>query len=222
MSKVHGDFNSVSPLRTFFDGNSVETKIFQSCQISALKETIRATPETSYVFDLSCLRKLIIIGKEASLITKSYFELENLEPFQWVAVGTGGIICLNQEKIILVNSYDETLVDGFKNAFSPNHDNFVAQRADYCEFAIVGPVALRVLNELVPVPDSAWSKSGLLCGSLAGSNVILRKVNKQKDHLRCILQPADSHYVFSTILEINNEADGKLGCIFSYRNSFDH
>ena len=222
MSKVHGDFHSVSPLRTFFDENLVEAKTFQSCQISALKETISATPEASYIFDLSCLQKLIIIGKEASLVTKNYFELDKLEPFQWVAVGTGGIICLNQEKIILVNSYDETLVDGFKNTFSSDRDSVVAQRADYCEFAIVGPVAYRVLNELVPVSDSAWSKSGLLCASLAGSNVILRKVNKQTDHLRCIIQPADVHYVFSTIMEINHEADGKLGCIFSYRNSFGH
>ena len=222
MRKAHGDFNSVSPLRTFFDENLVEAKIFQSCQISALKETITVTSEASYIFDLSCLRKLIVIGKEASLTTKNYFQVENLEPFQWVAVGTGGIICLNQEKIILVNSYDDTLVDGFENAFSSNHGSFVAQRADYCEFAIVGPVAYRVLNELIPLPNSAWSKSGLLSGSLAGSNVILRKVNKQTDHLRCILQPADAHYVFSTIMEINNEADGKLGCIYSYRNSFGH
>ena len=117
MSKLNGDFHSVSPLRTFFDGNLVEAKTFQSCQISALKETLKATPETSYIFDLSCLQKLIIIGKEASPVTRNYFELEKLEPFQWVAVGTGGIICLNQEKIILVNSYDETLVDGFKNKF---------------------------------------------------------------------------------------------------------
>ena len=49
-----------------------------------------------------------------------------------------------------------------------------------------------------------------------------QSVNKQTDHLRCILQPADVHYVFSTIMDINNEADGKLGCIFSYRNSFGH
>ena len=51
MSKVNGDFHSVSPLRTFFDENLVEAKIFQSCQISALKETISAIPEASYIFD---------------------------------------------------------------------------------------------------------------------------------------------------------------------------
>ena len=77
MSKLNGDFHSVSPLRTFFDGNLVEAKIFQSCQISALKETINATPEASYIFDLSCLQKLIIIGKEASLVTKITSNLKN-------------------------------------------------------------------------------------------------------------------------------------------------
>ena len=74
MSKVHGDFHSVSPLRTFFDENLVEAKTFQSCQISALKENYqRAIPEASYIFDLSCLQKLIIIGKEASLGYKKLF-----------------------------------------------------------------------------------------------------------------------------------------------------
>ena len=99
-------------------------------------------------------------------------ELEKLEPFQWVAVGTGGIICLNQEKIILVNSYDETLVGGFKNTFSSDRGSVVVQRADYCEFAIVGPVAYRVLNELVPVSDSAWSKSGLLLRIACGFGML--------------------------------------------------
>ena len=221
MNKMPGDFNSTSPLLSFFDKSTSETKTFQSCEIRGLKKPISINFEASCLFDLSCLRKLVIIGKEAALITKTYFGLDSLKPFQWVSVGSGGIICLNQEKIILINSYDETLIDGFKNSVPPNSVNYVVQRADYCEFAITGPVASKVLKELVPVPDSAWSESGLLCGSLAGSNAILRKVNKRSDHLRCILQPADAHYVFSTIVEINNETDGKIGCIFSYNSSFE-
>ncbi len=219
MSIIHGDFDSASPLGDFFDKSTVETKTFQSCQISALRKPFKATSEISCIFDLSCLQKLIILGKEAALITKTYFEINDIEPFQWTSVGSGGIICLDQEKIILVNSYDETLINGFKSSIPSSSVNYVVQRADYCEFAMMGPVASLVLKELVPVPDSAWSESGLLCGSLAGANAILRKVNKRSDHLRCILQPADSHYVFSTIMEINNETDGKLGCIFSYKNS---
>ena len=222
MNEARNDSNSTSPLLAFFDKSSVEVKTFQSCQISALKKPFSINTDASSLFDLSCLRKLLIIGKEAAVITKTYFELGHLEPFQWVSVGTGGVICLNQEKILLVNSYDETLIDGFRSSVPSGSANYVVQRADYCEFAITGPVSSIVLRELVPVPNSAWSESGLLCGSLAGANAILRKVNRRSDHLRCILQPADAHYVFSTIMEINNETDGKLGCIFSYKSSFEN
>lgn len=212
--------NSNSPLQAFFDESISEIKIFQSCEVSALKKPIKAKEDDSYIFDLSCIKKIAVVGKEARIVVEKYFEISPINLFQWTSVGSGGLICLAKDKIVLVNSYDGSLIDGFTNAIPSDPKKHIVQRADYSEIALSGPLASVILEELVPVPSSAWSQTGLLCSSLAGANVILRKVNNQPNHLRCIIQPADTHYVLKAMMEINRELNGHLGCIFSYINTF--
>ena len=221
MNEIHSKSDSASPLKEFFDKTKSEDKIFQSCEVSALIKPLVTDEQGNYVYDLSGLKKISVLGSKAIAITENYFNLSNIKPFQWISVGSGGIICLSPEKILIVNSFDGSLIEGFATSVRSIPDECIVQRADYCEFAIKGALVSRVLSELMPVSDSAWSHSGLICGLLANANAILRKVNDRSDHVRCILQPADSHYVFSTILEISNEFYGQLGCMFSYLNYVD-
>ena len=212
---------SASPLREFFDNSTSEMKTFQSCEVSALINPLVPKVQGNYVYDLSGIDKISVIGKRALAITETYFNLSDVKPFQWVSLGSGGVICLSSDKVIIVNSFDGALLEGFAKSIDSVPDECIVQRVDYCEFAIKGALACSVLAELMPVSHTSWSPSGLICGLLAGANAIVRKVSNRPDHLRCILQPADSHYVFSTILKINTEFNGQLGCIFSYLDSID-
>ena len=199
----------ISPLLSFFDEKHFRRSYHFGMEIGS--DALFPQESSNKTFDISCFRKALVVGENATSIVQQIFQCAEPEIFTCEIYEHDGMIGrLGHNKYLLVDSSNGKMFDGTIDRIPINSDKILLMRTDFAEFALSGIITERILNELTSLNSNSFELDSFIPCKMGHSDVILAHKEVPFPHLRVICEPADAYYLFSTILEISNGMGGAL------------
>lgn len=170
-----------------------------------------AATNLSTLADLSCLRKILVIGSGAAAwLAHRQLPVPPLltrvaTPGQWVAQ-------LNARQYLVSEDLDS--VGSFE--FERGDSEVCLIAADWVELALRGPMTDDLLSELCPTQLAQYPTSAWIPTLLAEAEVAIHR-GEGPQHYRVLCAPAEGPYVFSTLARLTGELGGIIIGFEDYR-----